>query len=66
MVQSANSSVTEERLEKMKKTPQLLMGPHQEELRCVVAIIRHGDRTPKQKLKVNMSEPHILKFFQDQ
>lgn len=24
---------------------------HQEELRCVIAIVRHGDRTPKQKLK---------------
>ena len=24
---------------------------HQEELRCVITIIRHGDRTPKQKLK---------------
>lgn len=38
---------------------------HQEELRCVLAIIRHGDRTPKQKLKVNMSEPHILGYFHD-
>jgi len=38
---------------------------HQEELRCVLAIVRHGDRTPKQKLKVNMTEPHILKFFHD-
>lgn len=41
-------------------------GYHQEELRCVLAIIRHGDRTPKQKLKVNMSEPHILRYFHDQ
>jgi hypothetical protein len=24
-----------------------------EELRCVLAVVRHGDRTPKQKLKVN-------------
>ena len=24
---------------------------HQEELRCIIIIIRHGDRTPKQKLK---------------
>jgi inositol-hexakisphosphate/diphosphoinositol-pentakisphosphate 1-kinase len=38
---------------------------HQEELRCVLAIIRHGDRTPKQKLKLNMSEPHILRYFHD-
>mmetsp|Transcript_18134 Transcript_18134/g.49488 ORF Transcript_18134/g.49488 Transcript_18134/m.49488 type:complete len:1368 (+) Transcript_18134:63-4166(+) len=36
---------------------------HSEELRCVLAIVRHGDRTPKQKLKVNMTEPHILEFF---
>lgn len=28
---------------------------HQEELRCVITIIRHGDRTPKQKLK---GKPH--------
>jgi hypothetical protein len=24
-----------------------------EELRCVLAVVRHGDRTPKQKLKVS-------------
>eukprot|EP00934_Nitzschia_sp_Nitz4_P000211 Nitzschia sp. Nitz4//scaffold133_size116822//59458//63473//NITZ4_003808-RA/size116822-processed-gene-0.32-mRNA-1//1//CDS//3329535399//211//frame0 len=35
----------------------------QEELRCVIAVVRHGDRTPKQKLKVNMSEPLILNYF---
>jgi Diphosphoinositol pentakisphosphate kinase 2 N-terminal domain/Histidine phosphatase superfamily (branch 2) len=39
---------------------------HEEELRCVLAIIRHADRTPKQKLKVNMSEPHILRYFHEQ
>lgn len=38
-------------------------GFHKEELRCVIAIVRHGDRTPKQKLKVNMTCPQILKFF---
>lgn len=36
---------------------------HQEELLCVIAIVRHGDRTPKQKLKVDLSEPLILKYF---
>lgn len=38
-------------------------GVHKEELRCIIAVVRHGDRTPKQKLKVKMSEPQILKFF---
>ena len=38
-------------------------GTHQEELRCVIAVVRHGDRTPKQKLKINMTEPLLLKYF---
>jgi hypothetical protein len=31
-----------------------------EELRCVVAVIRHGDRTPKQKMKMLVSDPGFL------
>lgn len=42
-----------------------LVESHEEELRCVIAVIRHGDRTPKQKMKVNMKEPSILKYFHD-
>ncbi|GKY97682.1 hypothetical protein MPSEU_000726400 [Mayamaea pseudoterrestris] len=42
-----------------------ISGYHQEELRCVIAVIRHGDRSPKQKIKVDMTEPHILRFFHD-
>ena len=38
-------------------------GTHQEELRCVLAVVRHGDRTPKQKIKLNMTEPLILQYF---
>jgi hypothetical protein len=38
---------------------------HQEELRCVIAVVRHADRTPKEKLKLNTSEPIILKYFRD-
>lgn len=34
-----------------------------EELRCVIAIIRHGDRTPKQKMKVKVTEEKYLDYF---
>ena len=63
---SVNSSESEEKVDKKRRLSISLQEPHQEELRCVVAIIRHGDRTPKQKLKVNMSEPHILEYFHRQ
>ena len=38
---------------------------HHEELLCVQLVVRHGDRTPKQKLKVKMSEPQLLQYFHD-
>ena len=28
----------------------------QEELRCVLAVVRHGDRTPKQKMKMRVNQ----------
>ncbi|KDD77059.1 hypothetical protein H632_c30p4, partial [Helicosporidium sp. ATCC 50920] len=31
-----------------------------EELRCVLAVVRHGDRTPKQKLKMRVTQPALL------
>ena len=31
----------------------------QGELRCVLAIIRHGDRTPKQKIKMAVQQVKI-------
>jgi hypothetical protein len=33
---------------------------HKEELRCVIAVIRHGDRTPKQKMKTLVSNDRTL------
>jgi len=32
----------------------------EEELRCVAAVIRHGDRTPKQKMKMVVTHPDFL------
>jgi len=65
LIHSDASSVNDDYYrENVKRTrSSSIQGSHQEELRCVIAIVRHGDRTPKQKLKVNMTEPHILQFF---
>lgn len=35
-----------------------------EELRCVVSVIRHADRSPKQKMKMAVGYPEYLAFFQ--
>lgn len=37
--------------------------PSKDELVCIVAVIRHGDRTPKQKIKLNVSDKRCLDFF---
>ncbi|KAK1325410.1 hypothetical protein QJS10_CPA01g01889 [Acorus calamus] len=34
-----------------------------EELRCVIAVIRHGDRTPKQKVKLRVTEEKLLNLM---
>uniref|UniRef100_H3CE82 Inositol hexakisphosphate and diphosphoinositol-pentakisphosphate kinase n=1 Tax=Tetraodon nigroviridis TaxID=99883 RepID=H3CE82_TETNG len=34
------------------------------ELRCVIAVIRHGDRTPKQKMKMGSPQPHFFDLFE--
>lgn len=36
---------------------------HHEELRAVIAVVRHGDRTPKQKLKVTVRDARFLELF---
>ncbi|XP_075677723.1 inositol hexakisphosphate and diphosphoinositol-pentakisphosphate kinase 2 isoform X3 [Dermatophagoides pteronyssinus] len=35
------------------------------ELRCVVGVIRHGDRTPKQKMKMEVKHPKFFKIFEN-
>jgi len=34
-----------------------------EELRAVLGVIRHGDRTPKQKMKLRVSNPELLELM---
>ncbi|KAH0922510.1 hypothetical protein HID58_022528, partial [Brassica napus] len=34
-----------------------------EELRCVIAVIRHGDQTPKLKVKLNVTEEKLLNLM---
>ncbi|GLT74090.1 hypothetical protein SLA2020_459110 [Shorea laevis] len=34
-----------------------------EELRCVIAVIRHGDRTPKQKVKLKVTEEKLVNLM---
>ncbi|XP_030433151.1 inositol hexakisphosphate and diphosphoinositol-pentakisphosphate kinase 1 isoform X2 [Gopherus evgoodei] len=34
------------------------------ELRCVIAVIRHGDRTPKQKMKMEVKHSRFFELFE--
>ncbi|XP_024390949.1 inositol hexakisphosphate and diphosphoinositol-pentakisphosphate kinase VIP1 isoform X2 [Physcomitrium patens] len=34
-----------------------------EELRCVIAVLRHGDRTPKQKVKMRVTQDRLLSLM---
>ena len=61
--QSRHNSSDDLKRDVTKRKASLTGRMHQEELRCVIAIVRHGDRTPKQKLKINISEPLILDYF---
>lgn len=38
------------------------LAPSRRELRCVIAVIRHGDRTPKRKLKVKTANELIIQI----
>eukprot|EP00050_Salpingoeca_kvevrii_P007410 m.296055 g.296055 ORF g.296055 m.296055 type:complete len:1020 (+) comp13312_c0_seq1:82-3141(+) len=46
-----------------KKARPQLKRSFEPELRCVIAVVRHGDRTPKQKMKLNIEDPRLLGLF---
>ena len=37
----------------------------QEELRCIVAVFRHGDRSPKEKMKLIVEDNRLLSLFDE-
>jgi hypothetical protein len=47
------------------KEDNVVSSTHEEELRCVITIVRHGDRTPKQKLKYVTDQERMLGYFHD-
>jgi len=42
------------------------LNPRVEELRSIVSIFRHADRSPKMKLKIKTGEPRFIALFKDQ
>lgn len=50
--------------DEFSRSPQIpAIKEDEEELRCLIAIIRHGDRTPKQKMKLKITIPKYLDYF---
>jgi inositol-hexakisphosphate/diphosphoinositol-pentakisphosphate 1-kinase len=51
---STDSSLTNRQVSAMEE---------EEELLCVISVIRHGDRTPKQKMKLHLTDSRYLDYF---
>lgn len=45
------------------RPPLVYLKPKVEELRSIVSIFRHGDRSPKLKLKIKTKDQRFAEFF---
>eukprot|EP00644_Phytophthora_capsici_P000213 jgi/Phyca11/525589/estExt2_fgenesh1_pm.C_PHYCAscaffold_40130 len=61
---SSGSDVSESSVASASSLGLLPDDENREELRCVIAVVRHGDRTPKQKLKTLVWESDLVDFYE--
>ncbi|KAI9915799.1 hypothetical protein PsorP6_008582 [Peronosclerospora sorghi] len=63
--QSSGSDMSESSVSSARSAGVPLDDENREELRCVIAVVRHGNRTPKQKLKTHVWEKYLVKSVGD-